>query len=336
MKLLILGGTKFLGRHAVDAALARGHEVTIFTRGQTNPALFPEIERLHGDRDGGLGVLTGRRWDAVIDTSAYVPRLARASAEALRDAVERYVFISTISVYPEFSKVGITEDDPVGTMEDETIEEVGGRYYGPLKALCERAVREVLPDKTIIIRPGLIVGPHDPTNRFTYWPTRVTRGGDVLVPRSLDWPTQIIDARDLGAWAVTMAESGAPGVYNATGPDYPLTFGEVFNTCRDVAQSDARPIIVSEEFLSAAKVGPWMELPLWIPDTPENAGFSAVDCRRALAAGLTFRPLDETVRDTLAWDRSLPAEAKRVAGLAPEREAELLRTWQAQQAGALD
>lgn len=331
MQLLILGGTKFLGRHAVEVALARGHEVTIFTRGQLNPDLFPEIERLRGDRDGGLGVLAGRRWDAVIDTSAYVPRLARAAAEALRDAVERYVFISTISVYPEFSKVGITEDDPVGTMEDETIEEIGGQYYGPLKALCERAIQETMPDKTIIIRPGLIVGPHDPTNRFTYWPTRVARGGDVLVPRSLDWPTQIIDVRDLAAWAVTMAESGAVGVYNATGPDYPLTFGEVFDACREVAQSDAQPVIVSEEFLLASKVGPWMELPLWLPGAPENAGFSAIDFRRALAAGLTFRPLAETVRDTLTWDRSLPADATRVAGLAPEREAELLQNWQAQQ-----
>jgi 2'-hydroxyisoflavone reductase len=332
MKLLILGGTKFLGRHAVDAALARGHEVTIFTRGQINPDLFPEIERLRGDRDGGLGVLAGRTWDAVIDTSAYFPRLARASAEVLRDAVERYVFISTISVYPEFSKVGITEDDPVGTMEDETIEEIGGKYYGPLKALCERAVQEVMGDKAIIIRPGLIVGPHDPTNRFTYWPTRVARGGDVLVARSLDWSTQIIDARDLGAWAVTMAESGATGVYNATGPDYPLTFGDVFAACQDVAQGDAQPVIVSEEFLLGEKVGPWMELPLWFPNTPEYAGFAAIDCRRAFAAGLTFRPLAETVRDTLAWDRTLSADAPRPAGLDPAREAELLARWQAQQA----
>ena len=332
MKLLVLGGTKFLGRHAVDAALARGHEVTIFTRGRINPDLFPEIERLRGDRDGGLGVLAGRSWDAVIDTSAYVPRLARASAEALRDAVERYVFISTISVYPEFSKVGITEDDPVGTMEDETIEEIGGQFYGPLKALCERAVQETMPGKAIIIRPGLIVGPHNPTNRFTYWPTRVARGGEVLVPRSFDWPTQIIDARDLGAWAVTMAESGAPGVYNATGPERPLTFGEVFAACRDVAQSDAHPVIVSEEFLLVSKVGPWMELPLWIPDAPENAGFAAIDCRRALAAGLTFRPLAETVRDTLAWDRALPGDAPRSAGLEQAREAELLERWQAEQA----
>jgi len=267
--------------------LVRGHEVTIFTRGRMKPDLFPEIERLRGDRAGGLGALAGRSWDAVIDISAYLPRLARASAEVLRVAVERYVFISTISVYPEFSKVGIDEYDPVGTMENETIEEVGGQSYGPLKALCERAVQDLMPGKAITIRPSLIVGPHNPTNRFSYWPTRVARGGDVLVPRSLDWPTQLIDARDLGAWAVTMAESGAPGVYNATGPDHPLTFGEVFNACRDVVQSDARPVIVSEEFLLALKVGPWMELPLWIPAAPENAGFAAIDCRRALTAGLT-------------------------------------------------
>ena len=171
-------------------------------------------------------------------------------------AVERYVFISTISVYPEFSKVGIDENNPVGTMEDATIEEVGGQSYGPLKALCERAVQDLMPGKAITIRPGLIVGPHDPTNRFSYWRTRGARGGDVLVPRSLDWPTQLIDARDLGAWTVTMAESGAPGVYNATGPDYPLTFGEVFNACRDVVQSDARPVIVSEEFFAGVEGRP--------------------------------------------------------------------------------
>jgi 2'-hydroxyisoflavone reductase len=332
MKLLVLGGTMFLGRHVVEDALARGHEVTLFNRGQRNPDLFPEVEKLRGDRGGDLSALAGRRWDAVIDTSAYFPRVARASAEALKDAVGRYVFISTISVYADFGRVGIDEDAPVGTIADETIEEVGGENYGPLKALCERAVEETLPGRAIIIRPGLIVGPHDPTNRFTYWPSRVARGGDVLVPRSLDWQTQFIDARDLAAWSVTMAESGAAGVYNATGPDYRLTIGDVFETSRAVAGSDARPVVVPEDFLLEQGVGPWMELPLWVPDRPEMAGFSAVSIDHALAAGLTFRPLADTVRDTLAWDRSLPPDAERRAGLKPEREAELLRAWAARPA----
>ena len=329
MRLLVLGGTKFLGRHIIAAALARDHEVTIFTRGRLTPDLPPQVEWLRGDRDGDLGALAGRRWEAVIDTSGYVPRIARASAEALRGAVGRYVFISTISVYPEFSRVGIDERAPVGTLDDETVEEVSGATYGPFKALCERAIEETLPGRAIIIRPGLIVGPYDPTGRFTYWPTRVARGGDVLVPRSLDWPTQIIDARDLAAWSVTMAEGGAPGIYNATGPNYTLTFGEVFEACRAAAGGDARPVVVPEEFLLENEVAPWMELPLWIPDTLEHAGFAAVDCRRAIAAGLTFRPLPETVRDTLAWDRTLPPGAERGAGLSAEREAELLRAWAA-------
>jgi 2'-hydroxyisoflavone reductase len=333
MKLLVLGGTVFLGRAIVEDALRRGHEVTLFNRGQRNPDLFPEAEKLHGDRDGGLGILAGRRWEAVIDTSAYFPRLARASAEALKDAVDRYVFISTISVYADFTQVGMDENAPVGTLEDETVEQVTGETYGPLKALCEQAVEAALPGRAIIIRPGLIVGPHDQSNRFTYWPTRIARGGDVLVPRSLDWQTQIIDVRDLAAWSVTMAETGALGVYNATGPDHRLTMGDVFETSRAVAGSDARPVVIPEEFLLAAGVGPWMELPLWMPEKPELAGFSAVNCARAYAAGLTFRPLAETVRDTLAWDRTLPADAERRAGLKPERETELLQAWREKEAG---
>lgn len=329
MRLLILGGTKFLGRHIVDAATARGHAVTTFTRGTLTPELPAGVEQLRGDRDGDLGALAGKRWDAVIDTSGYVPRVVRASAEALRDAAGRYVFISTISVYPEFGQTGIDEGAPVGTLDDATVEEITGPTYGPLKALCERAVEEVFPGRAVIIRPGLIVGPYDPTGRFTYWPARIARGGDVLVPRALDWPTQIIDVRDLAAFAVAMAEGGAPGTYNATGPADPLTFGELFATAREVAGSDARPVVVPESFLLAENVGPWMELPLWVPDTPENKGFAAIDCRRAIAAGLTFRPLVETVRDTLAWERTVPADAARPAGLAPEREASLLRDWSA-------
>jgi 2'-hydroxyisoflavone reductase len=329
MKLLILGGTVFLGRHIVEYALERGHEVTIFTRGQRNPDLFPEVERLRGDRDGGLAVLDGRRWDAVIDTSGYFPRVVRASAEMLADKADRYIFISTISVFSDYSKVGMAEDGPIGTIEDPTVEEITGESYGPLKALCEQTVEAAFPGRTLIIRPGLIVGPHDQSDRFTYWPSRLARGGEVLVPRSLDREIQIVDARDLAGWTVRMAEAGATGVFNATGPDRSLTMGELFETGRAVAGSDATPVVVAEDFLLERNVGPWMEVPLWMPDRPEMAGFFAIDCGNAFAAGLTFRPLEETVRDTLEWDRTRAADAPRRAGLAPEREAELLGEWRA-------
>lgn len=330
MRLLILGGTAFLGRHLAGQALARGHAVSLFTRGQRNPDLFPEAEHLRGDRDGDLAALAGRRWDAVIDTSGYVPRLVRASAELLADAVDRYIFISTISVYADYSRVGIAEDGPTGTLADPTVEEVTGETYGPLKAACERAVEAALPGRALIIRPGLIVGPHDQSDRFTYWPTRIARGGPVLVPRSLDRPIQLSDVRDLAAWTLRLAEAGATGTYNATGPDRDLTMREVFEACRVVAGpgNDAAPVVVAEEFLLERGVGPWLELPLWMPDRPENTGFFAIDCRKAFAVGLTFRPLAETARDTLAWDRSRPADAPRRAGLAPEREVALLREWE--------
>lgn len=327
MKLLILGGTVFLGRHIVEYARERGHEVTIFTRGQRNPDLFPEVERLRGNRDGDLGLLAGRRWDAVIDTSGYFPRVVRASAEQLANQADRYIFISTISVFSDYSKVGMAEDGPIGTIADPTVEEVTGESYGPLKALCEQAVQEAFPGRALIIRPGLIVGPHDQSDRFTYWPTRLARGGEVLVPRTLDREIQVIDVRDLAAWTVRMAEEGTTGVYNATGPDRALTMRELFDTGRAVAGSDATPVAIPEDFLLERNVGPWMEVPLWMPDRPEMAGFFGIDCRRAFAAGLTFRPLAETVRDTLDWDRARPADTPRRAGLAPEREAELLREW---------
>lgn len=333
MRLLLLGGTAFLGRHIVEYALGRGHEVTLFNRGRRNPDLFPDVEQLRGDRDGGLAALAGRRWDAAIDTSGYVPRLVRASAELLADQVDRYIFISTISVFADYSRVGMAEDGPIGTLADPSVEEITGETYGPLKALCERAVEAALPGRALIIRPGLIVGPHDQSDRFTYWPARVARGGEVLVPRSLDRTVQIIDARDLAGWTVRLAEAGATGVYNATGPERPPTMGDLFATCRAVAGSQATPVVVAEEFLLERNVGPWIEVPLWMPDRPDMAGFFAIDCRKAFAAGLTFRPLAETVRDTLAWDRTRPPDAPRRAGLAPEREAELLREWQARRDG---
>lgn len=339
MKLLILGGTLFLGRHIVESALRDGHEVTLFNRGQHNPELFPEVEKLRGDRDGGLDALRGRSWDAVIDTCGFVPRVVRASAELLAGAVGLYVFISTISVYPDHSRP-VDEDSPVGKLEDESREDYKGEAYGPLKALCERAVEEALPGRTLVVRPGLIVGPHDPTNRFAYWPRRVARGGEVLAPAPPERLVQFIDARDLADWTIRMAASGATGVFNATGPDYKLSMGALLEECRRVLGGDARFTWVDEEFLLENKVEAWSELPLWITgEDPAMRYFMEANCGRAFKAGLTFRPLAETVRDTFEWDESqagrAPAPDDRPdATLKPERERELLEAWNKTKAAA--
>jgi 2'-hydroxyisoflavone reductase len=324
VKLLILGGTIFLGRHLVDAALARGHEVTLFNRGKHAPELYPEVEKLRGDRDGNLSALERRTWDAAIDTCGYVPRLVRASAERLSDSVGHYAFISSISVYADWSKPHMDESAPVGTLDDPTVEQVTGETYGPLKALCEQAAESALPGRALNVRAGLISGPYDGSHRFPYWPRRVARGGEVLAPGNPDAPVQLIDARDLAEWIVRMAEAGKAGVYNATGPGETLTMGQTLDECRRVTGSDVRFTWVPEETLLAAGVAPYTELPLWIPQSAGEPGHSTVDCRKAIAAGLTFRPLAETVRDTLAWDRTLPDDADRGAGMKPEREAELL------------
>jgi 2'-hydroxyisoflavone reductase len=328
MKLLILGGTIFLGRHLVEAALAQGHEITLFNRGQHNPDLYPAIERLRGDRDGDLTALGGRRWDAVIDTCGYVPRVARASAELLSGAVEHYTFISSISVYADFSSAQIDEHAPVGTLADTTVEEITGETYGPLKALCEQAVQQALPNQTLIVRPGLIVGPHDPSDRFTYWPRRIARGGDVLAPDQPDQPVEIIDVRDLAAWIVQMVAARQTGTYNATGPAEPLTLAQVLAACKSVSGSTANIVWVAKQFLLDAGAVPWTEIPLWTPMEEGQAGsVLTVNCAKAITAGLSFRPLADTIRDTLAWDSARPADTKYRAGLDPQREQEWLRAW---------
>jgi 2'-hydroxyisoflavone reductase len=326
LKLLLLGGTAFLGRHLVDAAQARGHEVTLFNRGQRNPDLFPDLEKLRGDRENDLTALQGRRWDAVIDTCGYVPRVVRASAELLADAVDHYTFISTISVFADVSKPGVDESGAVGKLEDESTEEVTNESYGPLKALCEQAAEQAMPGRVLVIRPGLIVGPHDPTDRFTYWPHRVAQGGEVLAPGRPEHGVQFIDARDLAEWNIRMVEAKQTGVYNATGPDYVLTMGQVLDTCKAESGSDARFTWVDEQCLLDAGASPWMEVPLWIPESDtDSGGFDKINCTKAFAAGLTFRPLAVTVRDTLAWDATRPADVERRAGMKPEREAHYLQ-----------
>ena len=323
MRLLILGGTVFLGRALVDAALERGHTVTLFHRGKHNPDLYPEVEKILGDRNTELDRLKDRTWDAAIDTCGYFPRQVTASARALANAVGHYTFVSSISVYAGFQEIGIDETAPVGTIEDTTMEEVTGESYGPLKALCEQAAEAEMPGRTINIRPGLIVGPHDPSDRFTYWPLRVERGGDVLAPDRPDILVQIIDVRDLAEWNIRMMEEGRIGVYNATGPAEPLTMGTVLDACKSVSGSDAVMRWAPASFLLENEVAPWSEMPLWVPES-EGAGFSAINCAKAIRDGLRFWPLNEIVRDTLTWSGTLPKDRELRAGIKPEKEAAVL------------
>jgi 2'-hydroxyisoflavone reductase len=321
LKLLLLGGTKFLGRATVEAALGRGHEVTLFTRGETNPDLFPEAEKLRGDRSADLSLLSSRTWDAVVDTSGYFPAVVRASAEALRDSVGRYLFVSSISAYADFS-AGPSEDSERAELADgHPTDEMLPEYenYGALKALCEDAVTDVYGDRAIVVRPGLIAGPHDPTGRFTYWAHRIARGGEFVVPAPADGRFQLIDARDLGSWLVALCEQGASGAYNAVHPGH--TWSELVESGLRVTGSDARPVWIDTDWLAEQGVGEWMELPMWLRD-PEWVGMHRADASRAVGAGLTFRKLDDTVRGTLEH-----AETTDEAGLPPERERELLEAW---------
>jgi 2'-hydroxyisoflavone reductase len=318
VKLFVLGGTGFLGRALVETALDRGHEVTLFTRGQTNPDLFPEAEKLRGDR--AVDPVPAGRWDVVVDTSGYLPAVVRGSATALRDSVDRYVFVSSISVYADLS-TGPTEDSPRAELGDMPSDEMlpGYENYGPLKALCEDAVTEVFGEGALIVRPGLIVGPHDPTGRFTYWPHRVVRGGEFVVPAPPEATVQLVDVRDLGGWIVDLGERHEAGVFNATHPG--LSWSELVEACQRLGGADARPVWIDSEFLAEHGVGQWLELPLWLHDR-DSVGMMQADVSCALAAGLTFRPLDDTVRGTLEL-----AETTTDAGLSPERERELIEAW---------
>ena len=326
MDILIIGGTRFLGRHLVDSSLARGHQVTLFNRGKTDPNLFPQIETIIGDREHDIIKLSDRNWDAVIDTCGYVPRIVRESGVGLERSVGRYVFISSISVYPDSSlyKIGIDESEPVGKLDDETVEEITGETYGPLKALCEKTILDLYGERGLVVRPGLIVGPNDVSDRFTYWPVRVSKSGDVLAPEKPEVPVQIIDVRDLSDFIIKLIEENASGIYNATGPDYELTFGTMLESCQQVSGSDAEFKWASVEFLEQNKVEAWSDMPVWVPDNKENAGFSRVDISKATRAGLKFRPLTDTVRDTLEWANTRPANHEWRAGLKSEREQELL------------
>lgn len=325
MRLLILGGTVFLGKHIAEAALAAGHQVTLFNRGRTNAETFAGragVAAIHGDRDGGLAALGTGTWDAVVDTSGYLPRVVGQSARALAGRVERYLFISTISVYADPPPTGVDEDSPLASLADPSVEVVNGETYGGLKVLSEEAVRTAQGERALIVRPGLIVGPDDPTDRFSYWPLRAARGGRILAPGVPSAPTQLIDVRDLAAWTVRLLETGATGSFNATGPATPIGLGELLATCLRAAGSEGELVWVDEAFLLAEGVAPFTELPCWVPAAGAGLLRTAID--RALAAGLQLRPLEETARDTLAWRQPLLAARPLRAGLAAEREAALL------------
>jgi len=315
MRILILGGTQFLGRHTVDSALARGHDVTLFNRGQTRPELFPEVEKLRGDRDTDLSALEGRSFDAVVDTSGYVPRLVQQTLDALGE-IGHYTFVSTISVYASHATAP-SESSPVAELKEPT--EEWREAYGELKVLCERAVLARFPD-AFIPRPGLIVGPWDPTNRFTYWVARFAEGGRVLVPAPPEASVQWIDVRDLAGWIVSAAETKLAGTFNAV--DRPTTRADFV----EALDGDAEVVWVDGDFLVDHDVGEWMELPLWFHDQA-YAGLLSVDPTAAFAAGLATRPLVETVRDTLAWVESGETPPDPPAGLAREKEQAVLDSW---------
>jgi 2'-hydroxyisoflavone reductase len=330
--ILILGGTNFLGPHVVAAARARGHRLTLFNRGKTHPGLFPDLEQLHGDRDGHLEALAGRTWDAVVDTSGYVPRVVKQSAELLAPRVHHYVFISTISVYQDIgAQIGADEAGPLDTIDDPTSEDVG-KHYGALKALCERTVETALPARVAVLRPGLIVGPGDPTGRFTHWPWRMSQGGEVLAPGDGTTPAQWIDGRDLGAWIIHLIEQGTMGTFNALGPSPGQPFREVLEACNEAAGRKATLTWVDAKFLAQQKVEGWSDLPMWIDNQGENAAFGTRANARAVAAGLTQRAILETAKDTLAWLETLPDDQRtkvRSTGIAADREAAVLAAWRA-------
>ena len=339
LRILILGGTGFTGPYQVKYALARGHKVTVFNRGKTHPGILPEgVEQLVGDRNtGNLDALKGRKWDVVIDNPTMLPKWVHDAGEILKGNADRYIFISTISVYANGLKSGSDESAPLAQYEGadpmketrDTVIASKFALYGPLKARSEQEAEKWFPGKTCIIRPGLIVGPGDETDRFTYWPVRIDRGGEVLAPGNPSDPVQFIDARDLAEWTIRMAEQGATGIYNATGPATPLTIGGMLGGIKTALGSNAKFTWVPADFLEKEKVEPWSDMPVWVPPAGEDGGMSAVSNRRAIEKGLTFRPLAETARDTLAWFKAQPKERqeKLKAGISPEREAEVLKAW---------
>jgi 2'-hydroxyisoflavone reductase len=336
MRILILGGTRFLGRHLAEAAIARGHDLTLLHRGLSAPDLFPQAEHLIADRNGALDVLASGTWDVAIDTNAYVPRHVRTAAAVLKGRIGHYQLVSSISAYASLAQPGTAEDAPLATLADPTVEAITGETYGGLKALCEaEALQAIGPAACCLVRPGLLVGPFDPTDRWTWWVRRILRGGEVLAPGTHEAPVQFIDARDAAAWMLDQAERGTSGAFNLTGPAEPLTMGRFLDTACATLQPAARLQWVDEAFVLEAGVAPWSDLPVWLPRASQ--ALHQADIRRALATGLQCRPLAQTLRDTAQWSgqQDEPAAADTSAGpprpavgLAPAREAALLAAWQ--------
>jgi 2'-hydroxyisoflavone reductase len=338
LRILVLGGTGFIGPYQVRYALNRDHKVTTFNRGKTHPGELPaEVEQLIGDRNGQLDALKNRQWDVVIDNPTRLPVWVRDAAQVLKGKVDRYVFVSTMSVYADPPSGGADENSPLLRYDGadpykETLEAMkasGFKTYGPLKALCEKEAEKWFPGKTLTIRPGLIVGPRDETDRFTYWPVRINRGAEVLAPGNPSDPVQFIDARDLAEWTIRMVENREAGIYNATGPATPLGIGGMLEEIKTADKSNATFTWVNEEFLTQQKVRPWSDMPVW---TGKESGFARANIGRALKKGLTFRPLGKTAHDTLTWFKSLPPDrqSKLGAGLTAEREAQVLAAWKKQ------
>jgi 2'-hydroxyisoflavone reductase len=332
LKLLILGGTRFIGLHMAEFALARGHSLTFFNRGRTKTDRLPQVERILGDRNGQIEGLANRSWDAVIDNSGYVPRHVTLTGELLKARANRYLFVSSISAYASLATPN-NEQSPVATLSDPATETVDGATYGPLKAACEVAAeRSFGAARTIVLRPGLIVGPEDNTDRFTYWPARAARGGDMLAPGSPADPVQLIDARDLAAFAVLTIEQQLAGTFNVVSAPGQFAMGQLIDASIGAASTlvkpsqPAKPIWRSAEFLQQQNVAPWSDMPVWVPPIGDGAGFAASSTDRARRSGLTVRSLEATARDTLAWHLQRPVKEQQAlkAGLSPEREATVL------------
>lgn len=337
LRILVLGGTGFIGPHQVRYALARGHRLALFNRGKTNPTLFPQVEKLPGDRSvGDYRSLKGRDWDAVIDNPTTLPRWVRQAGEALAGHARQYVFVSTISVYAKNDTPNADETAPLAVTDEPQREDIAkeiGKYYGPLKALSEREAEKAFPGRATILRPGLIVGPGDLSDRFTYWPARLSKGGEVLAPGDPIDPVQLIDARDLAEFSIRVCENESVGVYNCTGPQSRLTMSELLGGLRAVMSSDAFLTWVPADFLKEHGARPWIDLPVWVPPRGESAGFAARNINRALGQGLRFRPLALTAKETLEFYRAQPEErrAKLRAGLSGEAEKNILAAWHARQ-----
>ncbi len=344
LRILILGGTGFIGPHQVQYALDRGHTVTLFNRGQTNPKLFPKVEKLIGDRNApdGYKALKGRTWDVVIDNPTQIPRWVREAGAALAGSTSRYVFVSTLSAFRNRKEIGITEDGPLNDPAPADAVPAGAAFqtaypgapvatYGQLKVRCENDARAAFGDKALIVRPGLIVGPGDLTDRFSYWPVRIEQGGEVLAPGSPQDYVGFIDARDLTEWMIRLCEQGARGTYNAVGPAHGMTIAEMLYGIKAVTNGGARFTWVDTDFVLERKLRPYADLPVWMPNRGDSAGWARMNISKALGAGLTFRPLADTARATLAYYHSQPAERQAAlrSGLSPEKERDALAAWHA-------